>query len=311
MRSVTEISDHVRIGLALSGGGVRGLAQVGVMKVLEREGIPVHLVTGTSIGAVMGGLYACSPDAASTEARVLETVASSGMQALDLNKILKLANVNPVAGDPPPEGGWFASAQKLVRRVYASYAALTKQAVIEGEQILGVFDEMFGDCTFDQVRIPFAAIAVDLEEGCEVIIARGRIAKAVAASSAIAGIFPPVEIGGRSLVDGGYTSPVPIEEARTLGANVVIGVDVSTGVIDRGGLESAIEVAMRANEITLIALEREQLRRADVVVPARGQERHWSDYSAPQEAIAAGEHAAERMLDSIHTAIEERARLFV
>jgi len=311
MRNFEEISDHVRIGLALSGGGARGLAQVGVLKVLEREGIPVHLVTGTSIGAVMGGLYACCADAAMTEARVLETVASTGMQALDLNKILELSNVTPVAGDAPPAGGWIASAQKLVRRVYASHAALTKQAVIESEQILGVFEELFGECTFEQARIPFAAVAVDIEEGCEVIIAKGRIARAVAASSAIAGIFPPVEIGGRSLVDGGYTSPVPIEAARTLGANVVIGIDVSTGAIDRGGLENAVEVAMRANEITLIALEREQLRRADVVVPARGQERHWSDYSAPGEAIAAGERAAEQMLPSIRAAIEERARLFV
>lgn len=311
MRTPTEISDHVRVGLALSGGGARGLAQVGVLKVLEREGIAVHLVTGTSIGAVMGGLYACSTDALATEARVLETVASGGMQALDLNQILKLSDVHPVGGEPAPEGGWIASAQKLIRRVVASHAALTRKAVIDSEQILGLFDDMFGDCTFEQARIPFAAVAVDLEEGCQVIIAKGRIARAVAASSAIAGIFPPVEIGGRRLVDGGYTSPVPIEAARTLGANVVIGVDVSTGTIERGGLANAIEVAMRANEITLMALEREQLHRADVVVPARGQERHWSDYSAPEEAIEAGERAAEQMLDSIHAAIEERAHLFV
>lgn len=91
----------------------------------------------------------------------------------------------------------------------------------------------------------------------------------------------------------------------------MIGVDVSTGAIERGGLANAVEVAMRANEITLMALEREQLHRADVVVPARGRERHWSDYSAPEEAIKAGERAAEQMLDSIHAAIEESAHLFV
>jgi NTE family protein len=310
MRAAIPVSDHVRVGLALSGGGARGLAQVGVLKVLEREGIPVHLVTGTSIGAVMGALYACSPDAVATEAKVLATLASSGMQALDLNRILKLSGVQPVSGEVAPEGGWWERAQTLLRRLHASHAALTRQAVVESEQILGVFDALFGDCSFDQTRIPFAAVAVDLEEGREVIIASGRIARAVAASSAIAGIFPPVEIGGRSLVDGGYTSPVPIEAARTMGANVVIAVDVSIRGIDRGGLENAVEVAMRASEISLIALEREQLRRADVVVPARGQERHWSDYSAPQEAIAAGERAAEKMLDSIRAVIEERGRLF-
>lgn len=306
----SDISDHLRIGVALSGGGARGLAQVGVLKVLEREGIPVHLVTGTSIGAVIGGLYACSDNALETEEKVLRTLASTGMQALDLNRILKVSGVHPVAGQPPPET-WLSKAQTLWRRLYASHAALTKHAVIEGDAVVELFDELFGDCTFDSTRIPFAAVAVDIEEGIEVIIARGRIATAVAASSAIAGIFPPVELEGRQLVDGGYTSPVPIEAARALGANVVIAVDVSIGGIDRGGLDNAVEVAMRSAEISLLALEREQLRQADVAIPARGQQRHWSDYSAPEEAIEAGEKRAEEMLESIHAVLEERGRLFL
>jgi NTE family protein len=306
-----EFSDHLRVGLALSGGGARGLAQIGVLRVLEREGIPIDLVAGTSIGAVMGALYACSEDAESTEALVLETLQSSGMQALDLNRILKVSGVHPVGGEVPPEDGVFARMQKLVRRLYASHAALTRQAVIEGDVVESVFGKLFGDKTFADTRIPFGAVAVDLEQGCEVVIAHGRIASAVAASSAIAGVFPPVEIAGRQLVDGGYTSPVPIEAARALGANAVIAVDVSIGGVDRGGQDNAIEVAMRAAEISLLALEREQLRRADVVIPARGQNRHWSDYSAPDEAINAGADAAEKMLDSIHATLEERGRLFL
>lgn len=164
---------------------------------------------------------------------------------------------------------------------------------------------------FDQTVIPFAAVAVDVEEGCEVIVANGSIARGVAASSAIAGIFPPVEIAGRKLIDGGYTSPVPIDAVQVLGANVVIAVDVSQSGRDTGRLGNAVEVAMRSSEITLQALEQEQLRRADVVIPARGAARHWSDYSAPHEAIAAGERAAERLIDSIHGVIQKRARLFV
>jgi NTE family protein len=308
-----EISDHVRVGLALSGGGARGLAQVGVLKVLERHGIPVHLIAGTSIGAVVGGLYACYQDAEEVERRVLATLSSDRMQGLDLDRILKLSGIAPARqeGEAPVRTGLLTRARRLLRRVAASHAALTSLAVIDGEAVLQMYDRLYEGRTFDQTKIPFAAVAVDLERGCEVIIATGPLSRGVAASSAIAGIFPPVEIEGRRLADGGYTSPVPIDATQTLGANVVIAVDVSHRDLDRGKLENAVEVAMRSSEISLLALEREQLRRADVVVPARGRPRHWSDYSDPMEAIQAGEDAAEGMIDTIRAAIQERARLFI
>lgn len=311
-REIGEISDHVRVGLALGGGGARGLAQVGVLKVLERERVPIHLIAGTSIGAIIGGLYVCSTDTVELERRVKHTLLSRGMEGLDLERVRKLSGVAPVAeGKEADTEGLLGRARKIFRRVIASHAALTRMAVLDGEVVLEMFETLFGASTFDQTKIPFAAVAVDLQQCCQVIIASGALARAVAASSAIAGIFPPVEIDGRLLIDGGYTSPVPIEAAQTLGANVVIAVDVREGGLDRGRLDNAVEVAMRSNEISLIALEREQLRRADIVIPARGAPRHWSDYSHPEEAIAAGEVAAERMIDSIHSAIEERGRLFI
>lgn len=315
-RDSSGLSDHVRVGLALSGGGARGLAQVGVIKVLEREGIPIDLVAGTSIGAVVGGLYAISDGAEEMLERVKATLSSEHMDGLNLERILRLSGITPLEAEKKArEGrdrrGFFQRARQLMRGVFASHTALTSQSVLEKEMVQEVFEHMFGDATFDQTRIPFAAIAVDLEEGCEVIIANGPIAPAVAASSAIAGIFPPVHLRGRHLIDGGYTSPVPIDAAHTLGANVVIAVDVSIKSADRGRLNNAVEVAMRSSEISLLALEREQLRRADVVIPARGQTRHWSDYSRPEEAIEAGEKATERLLESIEVAIEERSQLFL
>jgi len=308
-----EISDHVRVGLALSGGGARGLAQIGVLKVFERHRLPVHLIAGTSIGAIVGALYACYEDADEVERRVLETLSSEHMAGIDLDRILKLSGIAPTQQrDQPPESpGLLERAQRLIRRVVASHAALTRLAVLDGDTVLGVYDRLYEGRTFDQTRIPFAAVAVDLEEGREVVVASGSLARGVAASSAIAGIFPPVEIQGRRLVDGGYTSPVPIDVTYALGANVVIAVDVSHRDLDRGRLENAVEVAMRSSEISLLALEREQLRRADVIVPVRGRARHWSDYSDPAEAIAAGEEAAERMVPSIRVAIEERGSLFI
>jgi len=170
---------------------------------------------------------------------------------------------------------------------------------------------VFNDRTFEETVVPFGAVAVDLREGCEVIIGSGDLAKGVAASAAIPGIFPPVELNGRLLCDGGYTSPVPIDAVNTLGANVVIAVDVSQHGIAVSELGNGVEIAMRSSEISLIALEQEQLRRADAVISARGQNRHWSDFSQPEEAIHAGEVACEQMLDSIRGVIDERSRLFL
>jgi len=304
---------RVRVGLALSGGGGRGLAQVGVFKVFEREGVPIDLIAGSSIGSIIGGLYACWPDAEALETRVLEFVTSRYMQGLNLETIRKLGGVPPVDDFEAKrtEPGFFGKVQSAIRRLYASHLALSRLSVLKGDAVRRTLDALFEDRTFDQTEIPFAAIAVDLDSASEVILSSGPVALAVSASSAIPGIFPPVEIEGRLLIDGGYTSPVPIDAIETMGANVVVAVDVSQSGIPVEELVNGVEVAMRASEISLIALEKEQLRRADVCVPARGMSRHWSDFSHPEEAIEAGEEAAEKMLSSIFAAVEERARLFL
>jgi len=311
MTEPLEIPEHVRVGLALAGGGARGLAQVGVIKVLERERIPLHIVTGTSIGSIVGGLYALTGNARELEKRVVETLSSERMQALGLSNILKISGVQPVEDTTRSPRKLLGRAQRLMRRVLATRVALTRPSVLQGEVTGELFEEIFGDATFEELKLRFAAIAADLHEGVEVIIAHGSVARAAAASSAIAGVFAPVKIKGRELIDGGYTSPVPVEAARTMGANVVIAVDVSHSSPDRGPINRAVEVALRSAEISMKTLEQEQLRHADVIVPARGQARHWSDYSNPVESIEAGERAAEHLLDNIRAAIEERARLFL
>lgn len=307
------LREHVRLGLALSGGGARGLAQVGVFQVLQREGIAVDLIAGSSIGAIIGGLYACWPDAQELQRRVVDFVQSEEMEGLNLGTIQRLGGVPLVDENDEGESRWgfVERVQRTVRRLYASHVALSRLSVLDGGKLLASLEEVFEGRTFDETKIPFAAVAVDLAAGREVVITTGSLARGVAASSAIPGIFPPVEIGGRMLVDGGYTSPVPISAVHALGANVVVAVDVSQSGIDAGRLENGVEVAMRASEISLIALEQEQLRRADVVIPARGQARHWSDFSNPEEAVAAGERAATNLMENIRAAIEERARLFI
>ncbi len=311
--SASRIRKRVRVGLALSGGGARGLAQVGVLKVLERAGVSVDVIAGTSIGAIIGGVYACWPDAAELEKRVLAFVRSKYIESLNLATIRRLGGI-PLVGEEAAQQvdpGLFDRVQTAFRGLYASHLALSRRAVLSGDRVQRVLETVFDGRTFESTEIPFGAVAVDLNEGCEVIIGSGPLARGVAASSAIPGIFPPVELNGRVLCDGGYTSPVPIDAVKTLGANLAIAVDVSQHGITVSELGNGVEIAMRSSEISLMALEQEQLRRADVVISARGQKRHWSDFSDPEEAIRAGEAACEKLLDSIRDVVEERARLFL
>jgi len=311
--SVSRIRKRVRVGLALSGGGGRGLAQVGVLKSLERAGISIDVIAGTSVGAIIGGVYACWPDAAELEKRVLAFVRSKYIESLNLATIRRLGGI-PMIGEEESEHvdpGVFDRVQTAFRGLYASHLALSRRAILSGERVQRVLDTVFDGRTFEDTEIPFGAVAVDLHEGCEVIIGSGPLARGVAASSAIPGIFPPVELNGRLLCDGGYTSPVPIDAVKTLGANVAIAVDVSQHGIAVSDLANGVEIAMRSSEISLMALEQEQLRRADVVIPARGQKRHWSDFSRPEEAIRVGEIACDKLLDNVRDVVEGRARLFL
>ncbi len=309
----TDIRKTVRVGIALSGGGARGLAQVGVLKVLERAGVGVDVIAGTSIGAIIGGVYACWPDADELEKRVLGFVRSKYIESLNLATIRRLGGI-PTVGEKTPhkaDPGLFDRVQTAFRGLYASHLALSRRAVLSGERVLRVLETVFENRAFEDTEIRFGAVAVDLNEGCEVIIGSGPLARGVAASAAIPGIFPPIELNGRLLCDGGYTSPVPIDAVKTMGANVAIAVDVSRHGIAVSELANGVEIAMRSSEISLIALEQEQLRRADVVISTRGQTRHWSDFSRPEEAIRAGEVACEKLLDNIRDVIDERTHLFL
>ena len=311
--TASSIRKKVRVGIALSGGGWRGLAQVGVLKVLERSGIPIDVIAGTSIGAVIGGVYACWPDAIELEKRVLGFVCSRYIENLNLATIRRLGGIPTVGEEAQNERGpgLFDRIQTAFRGLYASHLGLSRRSVLGGKGVQRALQMVFSNRTFEETAVPFGAVAVDLREGCEVIIGSGDLARGVAASAAIPGIFPPVELSGRLLCDGGYTSPVPIDAVNTLGANVVIAVDVSQRGIAVNELGNGVEIAMRSSEISLIALEQEQLRRAHSVISARGENRHGSDFSEPEEAIHAGEVACEQMLDSIRAVIDERSRLFL
>ena len=179
-----------KIGLALGGGGARGLAHIGVLKVLEREKVPIAAIAGTSMGGIIGGAYA------------------SGISIQDIEK---------------------ETHRVRKRRVQLRLLDLTfiGGSLLKGTRIYQYIASMLGEnLTFDDLRIPFAVVAVDLNTGRQVILKEGKVVDAVRATMSVPGVFEPVRSGSLRLVDGGILNNVPVDVARSLGAEVVIAVDV-------------------------------------------------------------------------------------
>lgn len=179
------------IGLALGGGGARGLAHVGLLKVLEREQIPVSFIAGTSMGGLVGSLYAAGIP--------LEDVSREIRRLSSVSEQLRLVDFGLTAGGLSVRG----------RHVYNFMADLL------GEQL-----------TFAELGIPFAVTSVDLETGRDIVIQGGLVIDAVRATISVPGVFTPVKLGDYRLVDGGVLNNVPVDVARTLGDGPVVAVDV-------------------------------------------------------------------------------------
>ncbi len=222
-----------RIGLVLSGGGARGLAHVGVLKVLEQLQIPVDVITGTSMGAIVGGLYASG-----MRADELETELSAvrwnevftnrvARQQLSQRRKEEDFEVSPLV-----ELGWKDGELQAPRSAVSSRGleSLLRRYTLPVRALQ----------RFDQLPIPFRAVATDMESGAAVVLDQGDLALALRSSMSVPGVFSPTEVGGRVLGDGGLVNNLPIDVARALGADIVIAVNIGTPPGGRETLSSAV-----------------------------------------------------------------------
>jgi NTE family protein len=255
-----------RVALVLGGGGARGFAHVGVLRVLEEARVPVELIVGTSVGSVVGALYA-----AGANGPALERMAAD----LDRDDLFD----------------------------FSLAPALFGAGLASGKRLEAFVRERAGTTTFDALRVPLAAVATDLETGAPVVLTSGDVARAVRASSAIPGVFEPVELDGRLLVDGALAHNLPVGVARALGADVVVAVDVSALPGDVRP-RNFVEVFLRAVNLVMHAEVEEARRDADVLLePAVGGV-GFIDFDRKGEVMAAGAVAARAALPRIRAAIE-------
>ena len=281
-----------RIGLVLSGGGARGLSHVGVLKVLEAERIPIDAIAGTSMGAIVGGLYASGMSAAELERELLsvrwDTVFSPRVERQHLSQrrkeedfeISPLLELGVRDGElRAPVGAVSSRGLETLLRRYT----LPVRAVRE----------------FDHLPIPFRAVATDLETGAAVVLDRGDLALALRSSMSVPGVFPPTELDGRLLGDGGLVNNVPVDVARAMGVDVLIVVNIGTPLAGRETLNSAVGVtAQMINILTEQNVQRSlaALGPRDVLISPQLAKLTASDFEKVAEAIAIGERGAKTSL---------------
>lgn len=285
-----------KICLALGGGAARGLAHLGVLKVFEDAKVPIHMIAGTSLGAMMGGLYATRPDASYWMGRVEQFLHSFVSRRTRLEFIRKLEQPNN------HNHGFFSDMATLIRKGYFWGVTATQSAFIAEKEYRDLIYPLMPDVAIEETKIPFACVATDIRNGKRVMYTSGRLRTAVSASCALPGIFPPVKDNGMLLVDGGWVERVPVICARDMGADIVIAVDVSSDVAlfeEKSGLD----IVLRADAVTRIYLNELLVRDADVVIhPAVGGT-HWADFSNPKELFRQGETAALEKLITVRTVI--------
>jgi NTE family protein len=258
----------VKIGLALGGGAARGFAHIGVIKALEAQGIVPDIVVGTSAGSVVGSLYA------------------SGYTGFALQKIA-------LEMDEATISDW---ALPLFSK---------SPGVLKGEALQNYVNKAVHGLPIEKLKIPFGAVATDLQNGQPILFRRGNTGMAVRASSAVPSVFQPVSIGGHTYVDGGLVAPVPVRFAREMGAEFIIAVNISSQA-EGQATASSLDVLMQTANIMGQRLNHFELKDADIVItPALGKMGS-SDFNGRNLAILAGEQAASAAMPQLKAKLKAK-----
>ena len=290
-----------KIGLALGGGGARGLAHIGVLKVLESEQIPIDLIVGTSMGAIIGAMYAQNPDIKRLTERLESFFTGHDYESLGLRFVVPKNDQNP---------SFLTQLVQTVANRIVLNIAQSRASIIKTERLAEAIARLIDNGKIEDTRIKFACAATDLNSGQTILFDQGDIRRAVTISSSIPGFIKPHKTNGQLLSDGGITAPIPVAEARQMGAEMVIAVSVDPQQISSLEEPHVIGIISRADMIRGRLLSRILMKSADVqLIPALGNV-HWSELLRYKEFIAAGEQEARNKIALIRALVSEKQSFF-
>ena len=294
--TTTSVAERPRIGLVLGGGGARGAAHIGVLKELERHRIPIDAIAGTSMGAVVGGLYASGKSPAELEAIVA---------SLDW--------VDALSDEPPRRDLSFRRKQDDAKYPInlelglRDGELLLPMGVVQGQKLDLILRDLTIDVShvsdFDDLPVPFRAIATDIEKGEAHIMDQGDLAQAIRASMSVPGIFAPTNLDGRLLVDGGIMANLPIDVMREMNVDIIIAVDVEFPLYSAEELDSAFAIS---EQMLTVLMRRETLRQIelleeqDILIRPELGIFASSDFAMIMETVEPGERAARAVSIQLH-----------
>ena len=294
--TTTSVAERPRIGLVLGGGGARGAAHIGVLKELERHRIPIDAIAGTSMGAVVGGLYA------------------SGKSPAELEAIIaSLDWVDALSDEPPRRDLSFRRKQDDAKYPInlelglRDGELLLPMGVVQGQKLDLILRDLTIDVShvsdFDDLPVPFRAIATDIEKGEAHIMDQGDLAQAIRASMSVPGIFAPTNLDGRLLVDGGVMANLPIDVMREMNVDIIIAVDVEFPLYSAEELDSAFAIS---EQMLTVLMRRETLRQIelleeqDILIRPELGIFASSDFAMIMETVEPGERAARAVSNQLH-----------
>ena len=287
------------VGIALSGGGAKGIAHIGVLKVLEEVGVPVDVVAGTSMGSIVGALYAVGYSASDLERIVLE---------IDWDGILsdRLDRSRLTMKNRKKEDRYLLSLPVTRGRVKLP------AGLIHGHKIYNLFIRLTWPALeiddFRKLPRPFSCVAVDIASGDPVVLDGGFLPDAIRTSMAIPSVFTPVWRDGKLLVDGGLIRNLPAEDASNLGADIVIGVDVASGLLRADEIENLVDILNQSVSLAGAKEYERQKALCDMLISPDLEGFATLDFSKTQELIRRGEEAARRHLDELRALADSLGR---
>ncbi len=259
-----------KVALVLGGGAARGFAHIGVIRALEQEKIPVDMVIGTSVGSLIGAIYASDRNSFELEWTAFK---------LEKDDLFDYGLLN----------------------------AFTGMGVAKGQKLEEFIRTKIATANIENFKVAYAAVATDLNRGTRVVLDHGSVAKAVHASSAIPGVFEPVEFQGRLLVDGGVMDNIPIAVAREKGADIVIAVDISENV-QNFNISNVIDVTIQAVNIMFDQNVKNKKKDADVLIAPAVGDVAMLDFTQKKRCMQAGIDATEKAIPEIRKKIEDWGR---
>jgi NTE family protein len=279
-----------KVGLVLSGGGAKGFAHIGVLKVIDSLGINIDYIAGTSMGAIIGSLYA------------------SGYSGRQLEVLFENQDFDELINDKFKRSSMSfferESAEKYaVVLPFDKFSITLPSALSRGQKVYNLLYQLMLPVNdihkFSELPIPFFCMATNIETGASVLMEEGVLAEAVTASGALPSLFQPVVVDGQILVDGGVTNNFPVELLRDKGMDIIIGVDVQDALRDRESLKSAIEILAQINNFRTINAMKDKAPLTDIYIKPDITDFSVISFDEGQNIIANGESAARIKLQDL------------